>query len=122
MIRIKRVYDPPSSSDGTRILVDRLWPRGLKKEQARVDMWMKDLAPSSRLRSWFSHEPVRWDEFRKLFFAELDGRQAAVDTVLARRGTVTLLYGAREERFNNAVALQEYLLARAKRKPRKQAA
>jgi uncharacterized protein YeaO (DUF488 family) len=118
-IRIKRVYDAPSPSDGTRILVDRLWPRGLKKEQARVDIWMRDLAPSTSLRSWFSHEPARWDEFKKRFYAELDARRDAIEVVLARKGTVTLLYGSREDRFNNAVALKEYLVARVKLPARK---
>jgi uncharacterized protein YeaO (DUF488 family) len=122
MIRIKRVYDAPSPSDGTRILVDRLWPRGLKKEQAHVDIWMRDLAPSSALRSWFSHEPERWDEFRKRFFAELDTRRNEIEIVLSRKGTVTLLYGSREERFNNAVALKEYLSSRARLPARKKAA
>ena len=119
MIRIKRVYDAPSPSDGTRILVDRLWPRGLKKEQARVDIWMRDLAPSNSLRSWFSHEPARWDEFKKRFYAELDARRDAIEVVLSRKGTVTLLYGSREDRFNNAVALKEYLVSRARLPARK---
>jgi uncharacterized protein YeaO (DUF488 family) len=124
MTKIKRVYEPASRSDGRRILVDRLWPRGLKKEAAHIDDWMKELAPSSGLRKWFGHDLEKWEEFKMLFYAELDLKKQAVNdlTEMTRRGTVTLLYGSREERFNNAAALREYLEAGTKRKKAKKAA
>jgi uncharacterized protein YeaO (DUF488 family) len=111
MIAVKRVYDPASRNDGKRVLVDRLWPRGLKREEARVDEWIKELSPSAELRKWFNHNPGRWNEFKKKFFQELNSRQEAVSRLaaMARSGKVTLLYGSRQERFNNAVALQEYI-------------
>ncbi len=111
MVKIKRVYDAPSHDDGKRILVDRLWPRGLKKEEARVDEWMKEIAPSTELRQWFGHDPDKWGEFKKRFFKELRGRQDLTDSIInaAREGTVTLLYGSKEEHYNNAVALKEYI-------------
>lgn len=110
-IRIKRVYDPPEPSDGRRILVDRLWPRGLKKEDARLDDWLKELAPSDDLRKWFSHDPGKWDEFRKRYEAELKQNEEAVQRLLAlvREGPVTLLFGAADREHNNAVVLKEYL-------------
>ncbi len=116
------MYDAPARSDGTRILVDRIWPRGISKENAHVEAWMRELAPSSGLRTWFAHDPVRWPEFKKRFFAELDGRRQQVDELLAHSGTVTLVYASREERFNNAVALREYLAARRKSIGRRKAA
>lgn len=124
MIKMKRVYDPPSRNDGTRILIDRLWPRGLKKEDARIDEWMKELAPSSELRKWFDHDPEKWDEFRRRFIEELQGKQETLDHVvaLAQKGTVTLLFASKEERFNNAVALKEYMEAGRKASKRKKAA
>ncbi len=111
MIKIKRVYDQPSRDDGKHILIDRLWPRGLKKEDARVDEWLKEIAPSSRLRKWFNHDPNKWDEFKKRFFMELLKKQNMVEGILstARKGTVTLLFGSKEERFNNAAALKEFI-------------
>lgn len=111
MIRVKRVYEPPAPRDGARFLVDRLWPRGLKKETLRLDGWFKELAPSDRLRRWFAHQPGRWQEFRRRYFAELDRNESAWKPLLeaARRGTVTLLYAARDAERNNAVALKEYL-------------
>ncbi|GIW52362.1 MAG: hypothetical protein KatS3mg081_1717 [Gemmatimonadales bacterium] len=111
MIRVKRVYEPPVPQDGARFLVDRLWPRGLKKETLRLDGWFKELAPSDRLRRWFAHQPGRWQEFRRRYFAELDRNESAWKPLLeaARRGTVTLLYAARDAEHNNAVALKEYL-------------
>jgi uncharacterized protein YeaO (DUF488 family) len=114
MLKIKRVYDPPSSADGKRILIDRLWPRGLRKEDAHIHEWRKDVAPSSELRRWFGHDPEKWDEFRERFFKELQGKQGAVDVIvgLAQNGTVSLMYGSKEERFNNAVALKEYIESR----------
>jgi len=111
MIRIKRAYEPPEPEDGNRILVDRLWPRGIEKKRLKLDSWYKDVAPTSELRKWFSHDPAKWDEFRRRYFAELDSNPAAWGPVadLARRGTVTLLYSAKDEGHNNAVALRDYL-------------
>jgi uncharacterized protein YeaO (DUF488 family) len=110
-VRIKRAYDPPSQDDGTRILVDRLWPRGLRKDDARIVLWLREIAPSDDLRKWFNHDPEKWGLFRKRFFAELGKQPDAIDEInkIARKGTVTLVYGAREELFNNAVAVKEYL-------------
>jgi uncharacterized protein YeaO (DUF488 family) len=105
-VRIKRVYDAPAKEDGERILVDRLWPRGLSKEKAHLDEWMKDIAPSPALRQWFGHKPERWEEFRARYRQELEGNPLLDD--LSRRaaaGTVTLLYGARDEKRNQAVVL-----------------
>lgn len=111
MIQVKRVYDPYSPDDGARFLVDRLWPRGLKKEALRLDGWLKDAAPSDALRRWFGHDPARWDEFRRRYFAELDSKPEAWQPILqaARQGNVTLLYSARDVEHNNAVALKSYL-------------
>ncbi len=124
MLKVKRVYEPPSPEDGKRILVDRLWPRGLTREDAAIDEWMKDLAPNSDLRKWFGHDPGKWTEFRKRFFRELDAREEQIQTItkLARKGRVTLLFGSREERFNNAVALLEYIEGRMHGSHRKKAA
>ncbi|HEX5055522.1 MAG TPA: DUF488 domain-containing protein [Gammaproteobacteria bacterium] len=108
-IRIKRVYENPSRNDGRRILVDRVWPRGLKKEQARVDLWLKDIAPSTGLRKWFSHDPRKWDEFRKRYRAELKNNREAVHLLKQelKKGRVTLLYSAKDEAHNQAVVLSE---------------
>ncbi len=124
MLKTKRVYEPPSPEDGKRILIDRLWPRGIKKESAAIDDWIKDLAPNSDLRKWFNHEPEKWSEFRKRFFRELDTRDRQVEAImkLARKGTVTLVYGSREERYNNAIALKEYIEGRMHGSDRKKAA
>ncbi len=113
MIRIKRIYDPASPGDGRRILIDRLWPRGLKKEEARFDEWLKDLAPSDELRKWFSHDPAKWSEFQKRYRSELRGKAELLERLRteARKGTVTLLYSARDEEHNNAVVLKELLAA-----------
>lgn len=110
-VQIKRVYEPPSNDDGVRVLVDRLWPRGLSKTRAAVDLWLKDLAPSVRLRRWFNHDPSRWAEFKQRYAEELDSKKAAVAALggAARRGRVTLLFGARDPEHNNAVALHAYL-------------
>ena len=111
-IRLKRVYESASSEDGMRILVDRLWPRGLRKEDAAVDRWLKEIAPSTELRQWFGHDPVRWPEFRRRYTAELRQHTTMLDETreLAKQGTVTLVFGAHDEQHNNAVVLREVLL------------
>ena len=115
MIRIKRIYLPAESADGLRVLVDRLWPRGVSKDAAGVDLWLKDVAPSSELREWFDHSPGRWRSFRARYFTELDSRPEALARLRARvrEGPVTLLYAARDERYNHAAALHDYLLSPA---------
>ncbi|MDE3155060.1 MAG: DUF488 family protein [Acidobacteriota bacterium] len=115
MIKLKRVYDPPSRLDGRRVLVERLWPRGLSKATLRLDDWIKDVGPTTALRQWFSHDPDKWDQFRRRYFRELDSRPETWQPIVAagRRGTVTLLYSSHDTEHNNAVALQEYLKARA---------
>ena len=114
MIRIKRTYDAPERSDGRRILVERLWPRGMKKESLAADAWMKEVAPSTQLRKWFGHRVERWEEFRRRYRAELDANPAAWEPILeaANARTVTLLYSAHDTEHNNAVALKAYLEAR----------
>lgn len=113
MIRITRVYDPPTEEDGTRVLVDRLWPRGVSREDAAIDRWMKELAPSDELRAWFGHDPEKWDAFRERYARELDEKEEAVEALRgeAAGGTLTLVYAARDTEHNNAVALREYLRA-----------
>jgi len=113
-IRLKRVYDPPAPADGLRILVDRLWPRGLKKEDAALERWDREIAPSNELRKEFGHDHARWEEFKARYFAELDANPEAVKRIIgeARKGTVTLLFAARDTEKNNAVALREYLQPR----------
>lgn len=115
-IALKRVYDPPDADDGFRVLVDRLWPRGLTKEQVHADLWLKDVAPSTELRLWFSHDPAKWEEFKTRYFAELAGQEEALMKLLdlAAKGKLTLLYSSRETQINQAVALREYLLSRSK--------
>jgi uncharacterized protein YeaO (DUF488 family) len=110
-LRIKRVYVESSEDDGRRILVDRLWPRGLTKEKAKVDLWLKDIAPSNELRKWFGHDPQRWPEFKRRYAEELRalGEPLALLRQEAKQGTVTLLYGARDEEHNEAVVLLELL-------------
>ncbi len=116
-IKLKRAYDPPEATDGRRILVDRVWPRGLSKDRLRVDAWCKEAAPSAGLRQWFNHEPEKWDAFRDRYFNELDRRPEAVERLLAQcgEGTVTLVFGAKETRYNNAVALKSYLDQRGRK-------
>ncbi len=111
MIKVKRVYEPPEPADGSRFLVDRIWPRGLKKAELQLDGWLKELAPTGELRRWFGHDPARWQEFQRRYTAELCSRPDAVRMLLdaARRGTISLLYGARHTEHNNAVALKAYL-------------
>jgi uncharacterized protein YeaO (DUF488 family) len=110
-IRIKRVYEKPAKEDGYRILVDRLWPRGLTKEKAKIDFWPKNLAPSTELRQWYGHDPAKWGEFKTRYFAELQANPELLRELLTqvRRGSVSFLYSSQEERLNNAVALKEYL-------------
>jgi uncharacterized protein YeaO (DUF488 family) len=108
-VRIKRAYDPPSSDDGTRVLVDGLWPRGVSKADLK-GVWLKELAPSAQLRKWFNHDSEKWEEFKSRYFAELSqNKEVAELKKLIKQGSVTLLYGSREERFNNAAALKEYM-------------
>ena len=116
MIRVERIYDnPKGNNDGFRILVDRLWPRGLSKDKVRFDLWQKEIAPSNSLRKWFGHDQKKWNEFKRRYFKELDGKKELVNVILSKvkeessTTTITLLYGTKEERFNNAVALKEYL-------------
>lgn len=117
MIRIKRAYEPPAKSDGRRILVERLWPRGMRKEALAADAWAKDAAPSTNLRKWFGHRVERWAEFRRRYRTELAANPAAWKPILeaAARGRVTLLYSAHDTVHNGAVVLQEYLGARARK-------
>ncbi|MCG8409106.1 MAG: DUF488 family protein [Phycisphaerales bacterium] len=111
-IALKRVYDPVSKDDGMRILVDRLWPRGLSKERAKIDQWLRDVAPSDALRKWFNHEPEKWARFKRRYFEELRGHDGIIQEIrqLASRETVTLVFAAKEKRMNNAVAFKEYVL------------
>ncbi len=111
MIKIKRVYDPVSADDGKRILVDRLWPRGLTKEKARIDEWLKDISPSNELRKWYSHEPAKWEEFKKRYRDELKDKRDILAGLKAesKKQTITLVYSSREPRLNNAEALRELL-------------
>lgn len=113
MIAIKRAYDSPARADGTRILVDRLWPRGIKKEQAHVEKWMRELGPSDELRQFFGHDPVRWQEFRKRYLAELKRPEArsllAELENVARNGVLTLVYSAKDQEHNQAVVLKDLL-------------
>jgi uncharacterized protein YeaO (DUF488 family) len=111
MILVKRVYDVPEASDGVRVLVDRLWPRGLSKASAQIDLWLKEIAPSDALRKWFNHEPEKWDRFKDDYFKELIEKKDAV-LLLKRKAeheTVSLLYAAKDAERNNAVALREFL-------------
>lgn len=114
MIKTKRAYEPASADDGRRILVDRLWPRGLTKEKARIDEWLKEIAPSNQLRKWYSHEPAKWQEFKKRYKDELRDKTGILDGLKAesRRKTITLVFSSREESLNNAEALKEILLGK----------
>ena len=107
-IKIERIYDNPRGNSGFRILIDRLWPRGLKKDKTKIDLWQKDIAPTDSLRKWFGHEEKKWNEFKRRYFKELDKKKTLIDTILTKE-EVTLLYAAKDEKFNNAVALKEYL-------------
>jgi len=114
-IRLKRAYDDPARDDGSRVLVDRLWPRGVSREDAHLDEWMKEIAPTSDLRRWFGHDPDKWKEFKRKYFKELDDREELVRKLLdmAAERTLTLVYGAKDEEHNNAVALKKYLEKKA---------
>jgi len=111
VIQIKRVYDPPGTEDGKRILVDRLWPRGIKKENLKMDEWLKEIAPSDRLRKWFSHDPRRYEEFKKKYTEELEDKSEILKRIKseAKRGRVTILFSARDTEHNNATVLEELL-------------
>jgi uncharacterized protein YeaO (DUF488 family) len=111
MIQIKRAYDVPSRKDGFRVLVERLWPRGLTKARVAVDLWLKDVAPSSELRKWFGHDPKKWKQFEQRYWKELHTRTEAVDLIRqkTKQGTVTLVYAAHDEEHNGALALKEFL-------------
>ncbi|MGE5626151.1 MAG: DUF488 domain-containing protein [Bacillota bacterium] len=112
VIRLKRVYEKPSTGDGYRILVDRVWPRGLTKKRARIDHWVRDVAPSTRLRKWFGHDPARWAEFKRRYNAELKGKSGVLRELrhmLREHSRATLVFGARDEKHNNAVALRPRL-------------
>lgn len=115
-IRLKRTYDPPGPEDGARLLVERLWPRGLTKEKARIDEWFKDLAPTPALRGWYAHDPGKWDAFRRRYLRELRGNTAEVDRLRERlkKGPVTFVYAAKDEERNSALVLKEYLEGKAK--------
>jgi uncharacterized protein YeaO (DUF488 family) len=114
IVRAKRVYEAIQRSDGPRFLVERLWPRGVKKEKLKLDAWLKDVAPSDGLRRWFGHDPAKWDEFQRRYRAELDENPNAWKQLLevARQGSVTLLYSARDTEHNNAIVLKDYLAER----------
>ena len=113
-ILVKRVYDPAAKSDGFRVLVDRLWPRGLSKSDAKLDLWLPDLGPSTALRQWFTHDPARWTEFQRRYHAELKKKAALLATITeqAKANPITLLYSAKNEQYNQAVALRSFLVKR----------
>ena len=111
MIQLKRVYEEPSDKDGMRVLVERLWPRGVTKERAAVDLWLKDVAPSPELRKWFGHDPARWEQFQERYRRELRKQKDAVQLLKqkGKQGSVTLVYAARDEEHNGALALKRFL-------------
>lgn len=110
-VKIKRIYEPCSENDGYRILVDRLWPRGIKKEDTRINKWLKEIAPSTELRKWFNHEPDKWEQFRRKYHAELN-KSAALNelfTCIEEHKMVTLLFASKEEKYNHAIVLQQFI-------------
>ena len=113
-VRLKRAYEPPAADDGTRILIDRLWPRGISKERAAIDQWMKDISPSTELRKWFGHDPARWEEFRRRYAKEVRHHADLLDQLrsLARQRPITLVYSAHDEKHNDAVELRQLILGR----------
>ncbi len=114
MIQVKRIYEKRGPNDGFRILVDRIWPRGMRRDDASVDLWLQEIAPSTALRRWFGHDPTRWEEFKRRYFEELSRKGDLVEQIRSRaaRQDVTLLYAARDEEHNNAVSLRDYLAAK----------
>jgi uncharacterized protein YeaO (DUF488 family) len=114
MIKLKRAYEDPSRDDGSRILVERLWPRGLSKERAALDLWLKDVAPSPALRKWYAHDPAKWEQFQKRYWKELEGKDEDVQLLKqkGKQGTVTLIYAARDEQHNSALVLKQFLEGR----------
>jgi uncharacterized protein YeaO (DUF488 family) len=110
-ILLKRAYEQPSADDGKRILVERLWPRGIKKEKAKIDAWPKEVAPSTQLRKWYSHDPAKWEEFKRRYWKELEEQEAAVSKIAeeAKAGKMTFVFASKEAERNNAVALKEYI-------------
>ena len=125
MISVKRAYDPAGRGDGRRFLVERLWPRGIRKESLRMDAWLKDVAPSTELRKWFSHDPAKWPEFQRRYRAELDAHPEAWQPILdaAADGEVALIYSSHDAEHNNAVALRDYLDQKLhSRRPKKRTA
>ena len=124
MINVKRVYDDDLPNDGARFLVERLWPRGVRKSALRMDAWVKEVGPSKTLRKWFAHDPDKWDEFRRRYFAELDANPVTWESILyaARQGNVTLLYSSHDTEHNNAVALKEYLEDKLRKRKHRPAA
>ncbi len=121
MIQLKRAYDPASSHDGRRFLVERLWPRGIRKEDLLLDEWIKDAAPSTELRKWFQHDPAKWKEFQRRYFTELDSRSEVLAPILkaAQHGRVTLIFSSHDAEHNNAVALKSYLESHSAKAGRK---
>ena len=119
MIQVKRVYEPTAKSDGFRVLADRLWPRGLSKPDAKLDLWLSDLSPSTALRQWFNHDPAQWVEFQRRNHAELKKKSALIATITkqAKTSSVTLLYSAKDEQHNQAVSLQRFLKRRSSQSP-----
>jgi uncharacterized protein YeaO (DUF488 family) len=111
-VKLKRAYEPPAADDGMRILVDRLWPRGISKERAAIDQWMKEISPSTELRKWFCHDPARWNEFRRRYAKEVRQNTDLLDQLrsLARQGPITLIYSAHDEEHNDAVELRHLIL------------
>jgi uncharacterized protein YeaO (DUF488 family) len=111
VIKVERIYNNPRGNKTFRVLVDRLWPRGLSKTSVKVDLWQKDIAPSNSLRKWFSHDENKWNDFKDRYFKELEKNSESVNTILDKisEGPITLLYGSKEEKYNNAIALKEYL-------------
>jgi uncharacterized protein YeaO (DUF488 family) len=110
-IQLKRAYDKPSSGDGYRILIDRIWPRGISKDELKIDEWLKDIAPSTDLRKWFGHEPVKWDDFKKRYFKELKQKKELTKKITEKmkNHNITFIYSAKDREHNNAVALKEYI-------------
>ena len=110
-LKIKRIYEEAEKSDGFRILIDRLWPRGIKKDNAHIDLWLKEIAPSNSLRKWFNHDPKKWPEFQKRYAKELEEKEEMLDTIRKKEKqyTVTLLYGTKETEHNNAIALKNFI-------------